>query len=73
MSASRAARARLVVVKANAYGHGIELSGARWGHRWLSLVNLEEAITLRERGWRGRILMLKVPYSEIWRFMTSTT
>ncbi|MBS1205358.1 MAG: alanine racemase [Proteobacteria bacterium] len=48
------------VVKANAYGHGID-------RVWRSLasadgfamLNLEEAILLRERGWKGPILMLE--------------
>ena len=48
------------VVKANAYGHGLE-------RIWRSLdrtdgfamLNLEEAILLRERGWKGPILMLE--------------
>jgi Alanine racemase len=59
------------VVKANAYGHGID-------RVWRSLasadgfamLNLEEAILLRERGWKGPILLLEgffhadeLPYS----------
>ncbi|CCP03414.1 alanine racemase [Erwinia amylovora Ea644] len=57
----RAAGARLwSVVKANAYGHGID-------HVWQSLtetdgfalLNLEEAILLRECGWKKPILLLE--------------
>ncbi|XPE66169.1 hypothetical protein ACNKHR_29770 [Shigella flexneri] len=41
LSASHDARARLVVVKANATGMVLSVSGARWGHRWLCIANLE--------------------------------
>jgi len=51
----------LAVIKANAYGHGIEgvaeaLSEA--GAGWFAVSNLEEAIQLRERGMTQRILIL---------------
>ncbi len=48
------------VVKADAYGHGLSrvwpaLSGADG----FAMLNLEDAIQLRERGWKGPILMLE--------------
>lgn len=56
-----APRARVwSVVKANAYGHGIERIWSAIGATdGFALLNLEEAITLRERGWKGPILMLE--------------
>lgn len=49
----RAARARLVGGKANAYGHGIERIWSALGATdGFALLNLEEAIILRERGWK---------------------
>lgn len=48
------------VVKANAYGHGIERVWSALGATdGFAMLNLEEAITLRERGWKGPILMLE--------------
>jgi alanine racemase len=48
------------VVKANAYGHGIDrIWRALEGTDGFALLNLEEAILLRERGWKGPILMLE--------------
>lgn len=48
------------VVKANAYGHGIERIWNALGNTdGFALLNLEEAVTLRERGWKGPILMLE--------------
>ena len=48
------------MVKANAYGHGIERIWSAIGATdGFALLNLEEAITLRERGWKGPILMLE--------------
>lgn len=48
------------VVKANAYGHGIERC---WQHLsetdGFALLNLEEAILLRESGWKKSILLLE--------------
>ena len=63
------------VVKANAYGHGIERIWSALGATdGFALLNLEEAITLRERGWKGAdpgrwkdFSMLRIS-----RFMTST-
>ena len=48
------------VVKANAYGHGIErVWNALGATDGFAMLNLEEAILLRERGWKGPILMLE--------------
>ncbi len=48
------------MVKANAYGHGVERIWSALGATdGFALLNLEEAITLRERGWKGPILMLE--------------
>ena len=48
------------VVKANAYGHGIErVWNALGATDGFALLNIEEAILLRERGWKGPILMLE--------------
>ncbi|POP47358.1 alanine racemase [Superficieibacter electus] len=48
------------VVKANAYGHGLDrIWSALAGTDGFALLNLEEAILLRERGWKGPILMLE--------------
>ncbi len=48
------------VVKANAYGHGLDRvwSGLS-GTDGFAMLNIEEAILLRERGWKGPILMLE--------------
>ncbi|MBM3072743.1 catabolic alanine racemase DadX [Lelliottia sp. RWM.1] len=48
------------VVKANAYGHGIDrIWSALNATDGFALLNLEEAILLRERGWKGPILLLE--------------
>ncbi|ASV55788.1 Alanine racemase [Lelliottia jeotgali] len=48
------------VVKANGYGHGIEsIWSALSATDGFALLNLEEAILLRERGWKGPILLLE--------------
>lgn len=48
------------VVKANVYGYGIERIWSAIGViDGFVLFNLEEVITLRERGWKGSILMLE--------------
>ncbi|NIY46818.1 catabolic alanine racemase DadX [Cedecea colo] len=48
------------VVKANAYGHGLDrVWSALSTTDGFALLNLEEAILLRERGWKGPILMLE--------------
>ncbi|MCS2159437.1 catabolic alanine racemase DadX [Scandinavium sp. H11S7] len=48
------------VVKANGYGHGIErIWSALNDTDGFALLNLEEAVLLRERGWKGPILMLE--------------
>lgn len=48
------------VVKANAYGHGLDrIWRALETTDGFAMLNLEEAILLRERGWKGPILMLE--------------
>ncbi len=48
------------VVKANAYGHGIDRIWRALGTTdGFALLNLEEAVLLRERGWKGPILLLE--------------
>ncbi len=48
------------VVKANAYGHGLDRVWSGLGSTdGFAMLNLEEAILLRERGWKGPILMLE--------------
>lgn len=48
------------VVKANAYGHGLErVWSALKQTDGYAMLNIEEAILLRERGWKGPILMLE--------------
>jgi alanine racemase len=48
------------VVKANAYGHGLDrIWSALSATDGFALLNLEEAILLRERGWKGPILLLE--------------
>lgn len=48
------------VVKANAYGHGLSrVWSALSGADGFAMLNLEEAILLREHGWKRPILMLE--------------
>jgi alanine racemase len=48
------------VVKANAYGHGVaRVWSALSAADGFAMLNLEEAILLREQGWKGPILMLE--------------
>lgn len=48
------------VVKANAYGHGLDrIWQAMSDTDGFALLNIEEAILLRERGWKGPILLLE--------------
>ncbi len=48
------------MVKANAYGHGVaRVWSALSGADGFALLNLEEAILLREQGWKGPILLLE--------------
>ena len=48
------------VVKANAYGHGLaHVWSAMGGTDGFAMLNIEEAILLREAGWKGPILMLE--------------
>ena len=57
----RAPDARLwAVVKANAYGHGIDhVLGALAGADGFALLDIEEARRVRALGWRGPILLLE--------------
>ncbi|MDV5139191.1 catabolic alanine racemase DadX [Chimaeribacter arupi] len=48
------------VVKANAYGHGLQRMWQAFDQAdGYALLNYEEAITLREAGWQGPILLLE--------------
>lgn len=48
------------VVKANAYGHGLDRVWSALGATdGFAMLNLEEAILLRERGWKGPVLLLE--------------
>ncbi len=48
------------VVKANAYGHGLDrVWNALRETDGFAMLNLEEAILLRERGWKGPVLLLE--------------
>lgn len=48
------------VIKANAYGHGIEQARQAFaGADGLAMLDLDEAIRCREAGWQGPILMLE--------------
>ncbi|WP_333894840.1 catabolic alanine racemase DadX [Atlantibacter hermannii] len=48
------------VVKANAYGHGLDRVWSSLSTTdGFAMLNIEEAILLRERGWKGPILMLE--------------
>ncbi len=50
----------LAIVKANAYGHGIEnVFDALRGADGFGLLDLDEAQRLRDLGWRGPILLLE--------------
>jgi len=48
------------VVKANAYGHGLELAvGALAAADGLAMLDLEEAVRARQAGWQGPIMLLE--------------
>jgi len=48
------------VIKANAYGHGIERTVAAFdAAQGLAMLDLNEAVRCREAGWRGAILLLE--------------
>lgn len=48
------------IVKANAYGHALEFAMQAFDHAdGLALVELDNAIKLREMGWKGPILLLE--------------
>ena len=56
-----AGRMVMPVVKANAYGHGLEKVAACFesaGAEWLGVARIEEALLLREAGVKARILVL---------------
>jgi alanine racemase len=56
-------RSVCLVVKADAYGHGLDLlmpSIRRHGITWLGITSNEEARVVRAHGFRGRILRLRV-------------
>lgn len=53
------------VVKANAYGHGIErVREALSATDGFALLNMEEAIQLREQGWKNRFCCWRVSSSQ---------
>jgi len=48
------------VVKANAYGHGLDRVWSALSQTdGFAMLNLEDAILLRERGWKGPVLMME--------------
>lgn len=50
----------MAVVKANAYGHGIAgITTALQSADCCAVATIEEATTLRENGWQGRLLLLQ--------------
>ncbi len=52
------------VIKANAYGHGIEPAVASFGVAdGLALLDLDEAVRARQAGWRKPILLLEGPFA----------
>lgn len=56
-------RSVCLVVKADAYGHGLDLlmpSIRRLGMAWLGITSTDEARVVRAHGFRGRILRLRV-------------
>lgn len=57
------------VVKADAYGHGLAAAaGAFAAAHGLALIEIENAIALRELGWKKPILLLEGCYAELdWR------
>ncbi len=57
------------VVKADAYGHGIEVVPKAFADAaGLAIIEIENAVRLRELGWRKPILLLEGCYDEIdWR------
>lgn len=67
------------VVKANAYGHGLQRAfGGLRGTDGFGLLDLQEAVRLRELGWQGPILLLEgffqpqdVPLLEEYRLTTA--
>ena len=54
------ARPTWAVVKANAYGHGLQAAYAGFAQsEGLALLDLHDAQLLREMGWKGKILLLE--------------
>ncbi len=54
------------VVKANAYGHGIEVAAHAFAEAdGLALIELENAVRLRELGWKKPILLLEGCFSSL--------
>jgi len=50
----------LAVIKANAYGHGLKRTAAALsGSDGFALLELEDAVRLREAGFRGRVVLLE--------------
>ncbi len=48
------------VIKANAYGHGVELAVTAFSQaQGLAMLDFDEAVRVREAGWGGPILMLE--------------
>lgn len=58
--AARTAPGVWAVIKANAYGHGIEMAVSAFSRaQGLALLDFDEAVRAREAGWDGPILMLE--------------
>jgi alanine racemase len=57
------------VVKADAYGHGIDIAPVAFAAaHGLALIEIENAIRLRELGWKKPILLLEGAFSDVdWR------
>lgn len=66
LARQRAPAAKLwAVVKANAYGHGLErLLPALGSADGLALVEIDAAVRLRERGWSGPLLLIEGFFDE---------
>jgi alanine racemase len=54
------------VVKANAYGHGLESAVKAFTQsEGIALLDLEDAVLARKLGWKGKILLLEGIFSEL--------
>ncbi|HZD22480.1 MAG TPA: alanine racemase [Acidimicrobiia bacterium] len=63
------------VVKADGYGHGLEIAArcaVAAGSEWLCVADSAEAIQLRADGYRGRVLVLYPVPSSMWLEMADT-